>query len=183
MNYLLRALVTTGAFFCAFAGIISGVRPSLGSNLRPSLERNFRPGLGRNLGPGLCLLVPGPAGHQLLVPLLILIPLMPLPKDCRKPDDQQQRHQQHRRIEVLAIGLHIRPFVPARNQAYDNGNNNQQPCRYPQQELANGLFPPHPVLLPIPDKVIFFFGQHSALFKKIGVGTPGDISFHKVRCK
>ena len=60
-------------------------------------------------------------GQEFPVALFVLIPLMPLVKDGGEGHDQQERDEQDRGIEILAIGFHLGPFVPTGGKIDDNG--------------------------------------------------------------
>ena len=65
----------------------------------------------------------GFAGEEFAVTLFVLIPLMPLIKDRNKADDEEEGDKKDPGVEVLAIGFHVGPFIPAGGEIDHNRYN------------------------------------------------------------
>src|SRR6186713_3592028 len=85
---------------------------------------------------------------------------MPLVEYCRKPHDKDEGHQKNHWVEILGIGFHIGPFVPAAGEIDDDGDHEQEPDGDPDKELPDDFLLPGPVSFPILDKILFLVCQH-----------------------
>ena len=110
---------------------------------------------------------PGFPGEELPVPLFKLIPLMPLVKDGGKAHDQQQRDKKDYRVEILAIGFYLGPFIPTGDKIDDDGYHKGESNGDSYQKLGNDLFTTEPVSRPIPDEVFFLLCQHEANYEEV----------------
>jgi hypothetical protein len=102
--------------------------------------------------------------QEFLVALLVLVPFVPLVKDSRKTNDQQQGDQQHHRIEIRAIGFHFGPAIPAGGKIDGDGNDQQQASGNSDQELTDDLFSTEAVGFPVANEILFPLSDHGANF-------------------
>src|SRR5258707_5522489 len=95
MNYLLRALATTGAFLFFRVGRWRG------------RDGGLRARGGRRRGLGFT----GLAGEEFPITLFVLIPFVTLPEDGNEGHDQNKGNTEEPGIEIATAGLHIRPVL------------------------------------------------------------------------